>query len=1162
MRILDIKEGQILQGVSDDPVTVISVSYYGEEACQLTYKKNDGSINEEILYTGENISVLEPSSKRTYSADGDIFKLVAEAKRIRQAYLFDPYYAVHSSSIEPLPHQISAVYEEMLPKHPLRYVLADDPGAGKTIMTGLLLKELIIRADVKRALIVSPGNLVEQWQDELYQKFNLRFDILTNDMLEGAAGGNAFLEHDFLIARLDKLSRNEEIQKKLEASEWDIVIIDEAHKLSASVIGNKTTYTKRYQLGKLLSSKTRHFLLLTATPHNGKMADFLKFMSLIDEDRFQCHSENVEVKIDTSDVMRRLVKEDLLKFDGKPLFPERIAETVSYQLSGRELELYEAVSDYVRAEFNRAERLNKDKKNAVGFALTVLQRRLASSPEAIYQSLRRRRERLENRLEEIQRKPFQRASLFFQLSSDIDFEDYDDLPEDESSFFEDDVLDGATAAETMEELGQEIESLKRLETDADVLRKSEKDRKWEELSELLQAPVMKDSDGRREKIIIFTEHKDTLRYLSKKIRSLLGRSESVITIQGGMSRSERKKAELEFKQNKDVSVLIATDAAGEGINLQRAHLMINYDLPWNPNRIEQRFGRIHRIGQNEICRLWNLVAENTREGDVFKHLFDKLNIERDSLGGKVFDILGRVTFGEKSLKDLLIDAVRYGNDPVNREKINTVVNTSLDTEHLMNLIRQYALSDEIMDASRINEIKENMERMDAKRLQPFYIQAFFENAMKAAGGIWHRREKDRFEITRVPNSVTSCLVSSGYNKVILPKYERVCFKKEAISIDGKPEADLLSPGHPLLDALIAWTIKKYGNDYNDGAVLISDKTDVPKIMCSLETSFKDGTESVVFKQLRFVEMDKEGALSSAGFAPYLDYEKTTEEIRGEVVSVIQDNSWLRSNDFEAKVSGFAVTNIMPRILEQLKKSRTELNDKIADQVESRLTSEINYWDKKANECKGKMREKGESQALKLQIAAAAMKADDLYDRLKARKEELEREKNIIPLPPVLSSVAIVIPKQLIERQSEEIKESDRPYGNDKKVIEEEAMNRVMALERSFGFIPRDVSKDNCGYDIESYIPEELRSDSHSLRFIEVKGRSASHGDTVTVSKNEVLTALNTPNQFILAIVSVDGATTHTTYLRKPFEKSLDVSAVSVNFMIKWLLNNSEVIYED
>ena len=1161
MKFSDIKGGQILQGIVNEPVTVISVSLYGESACQLVYRKSDGSINEEILYSGDNIEVVESSSKRSYSADGDIFKLVAEAKRIKQAYLFDPYFAVHSSAIEPLPHQISAVYEKMLPKHPLRYVLADDPGAGKTIMTGLLLKELIIRSDVKRALIVSPGNLVEQWQDELYQKFNLHSSILTNEMLESSASGNAFLEHDFLIARLDKLSRNEDVQKKLKAVEWDIVIIDEAHKLSANVTGNKINYTKRYQLGKLLSNTTRHFLLLTATPHSGNMANFLMFMSLIDEDRFQCHSENVNIKVDTSDVMRRLVKEDLLKFDGKPLFPERIAETVNYELAGKELTLYNDVTDYVREQFNRAERLNKDKKNAVGFALTVLQRRLASSPEAIYQSLKRRRERLEEKYEQLQMHPSQH--IFFQTAApDIDIDDYEDLPDEEASNIEESVLDGATAAETIEELGLEIDALKKLESDADNLRRSGSDRKWEELSELLQSPVMKDESGLREKIIIFTEHKDTLRYLKGKIRTLLGRDNAVITIQGGMSRRDRKEAELQFKQDKDVSVLVATDAAGEGINLQRAHLMINYDIPWNPNRIEQRFGRIHRIGQTEICRLWNLVAENTREGDVFKRLFDKLNIERESLGGKVFDILGRVTFNDKSLKDLLIEAIRYGNDPVNRAKINTVVNKSLDTEHLKKLVEQYALSDDIMDINKVNEIKENMERREARRLQPFYIQSFFENAMKAAGGIWHKREKDRFEITRVPYSVINALDSFGYNKAILPKYERVCFKKEAVSVDGKPEADLLSPGHPLLDALISWTFKKYESAYNDGTVLLSEDIDSPRIMCSLETSFKDGKGELAFRQMRFVEIDRDGNLYNAGYAPYLDYLTPSNDEKDTVGLVLSMEDWLKSNDFENKVSSYAITNIIPGIFEQLKSYRTKLNNKIADQVERRLTSEINYWDKKVNEYKERIRVKGESNALRLQITSATEKANELDERMKIRLKELEKEKNIVPLPPVLSSVAVIIPKSMIEGKMEQFSNTAPLYGNDRKVVENIAMNRVMEIERSLGFIPKDVSKENCGYDVKSFVPEALRTDGYSQRFIEVKGRSSEHDDSVTVSRNEILTALNVPEQFILALVSVDGDSTNTTYLKQPFDKSPDSSAASVNFVTKWLLENSKIIYKD
>jgi SNF2 family DNA or RNA helicase len=341
----------------------------------------------------------------SFDGDGALFRLVSEAQRIRLAHLFDPVLAVHTSIVDPLPHQITAVYETMLPRQPLRFLLADDPGAGKTIMAGLLIKELVARGDLQRCLIVCPGSLAEQWQDELYRRFHLPFEILTNDKLEAARTGNWFLETNLCIARLDKLSRNEDVQQKLQVPDcrWDLVVCDEAHKMSATVFGGETKYTKRYRLGQLLSTLTRHFLLMSATPHNGKEADFQLFMALLDGDRFEGRYRDGVHTADVSDLMRRMVKESLLKFDGTPLFPERIAYTVPYRLSDAEAALYRAVTDYVREEFNRAEALENDKRaGTVGFALTILQRRLASSPEAIYQSLRRRRERLESRLRELE----------------------------------------------------------------------------------------------------------------------------------------------------------------------------------------------------------------------------------------------------------------------------------------------------------------------------------------------------------------------------------------------------------------------------------------------------------------------------------------------------------------------------------------------------------------------------------------------------------------------------------------------------------------------------------------------------------------------------------------------------------------------------------------
>ena len=441
-----------------------------------------------------NLGLRLWSLVRPWSFDGDgaAFRLVSEAHRIRLAHLFDPVLAVHTSMVEPLPHQITAVYDAMLPRQPLRFLLADDPGAGKTIMAGLFIKELIARGDLQRCLVVCPGSLAEQWQDELYRRFHLPFEILTNDKLEAARTGNWFSETNLVIARLDKLSRNEDVQQKLSAPDcrWDLIVCDEAHKMSATYFGGEVKFTKRYRLGQLLSGLTRHFLLMTATPHNGKDEDFQLFMALLDGDRFEGRFRDGAHVADVSDLMRRMVKEKLLKFDATPLFPERIAHTVPYKLSQSEAQLYKAVTEYVTEEFNRAEALQNDKRSGtVGFALTILQRRLASSPEAIYQSLRRRRERLESRSRELEL--LQRGGQTVPATPDLreldeeDVEDLEDAPDNELQVVEEQILDQATAARTIAELRAEIETLKHLEGLALGVRRSGADTKWRELASLL-----------------------------------------------------------------------------------------------------------------------------------------------------------------------------------------------------------------------------------------------------------------------------------------------------------------------------------------------------------------------------------------------------------------------------------------------------------------------------------------------------------------------------------------------------------------------------------------------------------------------------------------------------------------------------------------------------
>lgn len=1163
-KLEDLSAGCVVNGLlSEEAITVVSTKWYGSDCLEVFYKTHQGKTGSQILFRDAEpaLTVLEKSLPWSFDVPGDKLRLISEAYRIHLAHLFDPYLAVHTSAIEPLPHQISAVYEEMLPRLPLRYVLADDPGAGKTIMTGLLIKELVIRGDLKRCLIVSPGNLAEQWQDELFSKLHLRFEILTNDRLESAVTGNIFTEVNYCIARLDKLSRNAELQEKLKVTDWDLIVCDEAHKMSATMWGGEIKYTKRYQLGRLLSSITRHFLLLTATPHNGKEEDFQLFMSLVDPDRFEgaCRTSNQSINV--SDVMRRLVKEDLLKFDGTPLFPERIAYTVNYDLSPMEAQLYSNVTTYVQEEFNRADKLDGTHRSSVGFALTILQRRLASSPEAIYQSLRRRRERMEARLAE--EKLGKRArDLPWQFDLPEDPDDLDDLPSDELEAKEETVADQASAATTISELEAEIAILRRLEAMANQVRNSGKDRKWDELSSILQDnELMKSADGTPEKLIIFTEHRDTLNYLAGKIRTLFGREEIVATIHGGMLRDERRKVEMLFKQDKDVRILIATDAAGEGINLQRAHLMVNYDLPWNPNRLEQRFGRIHRIGQTEVCHLWNMVSKETREGAVYQRLFEKLEQERNALGGKVFDILGKVSFDNRSLRELLIEAVRYGNKPDTRAKLYQVVDRSLDTTALRKLLAERALTEDTMDVHRVMAIREEMERMEAHKLQPHFIEAFFMEAFRALGGTIRSREPGRYEIINVPYKIRSRDQLIGFGVPVASKYERVCFDKQFCSVPGSPIADQICPGHPLLEAVIDLMREQNADVLKRGSVLIdeNDPSEIARLLFYIEDAIQDGitlpngTRRIISKQLQFVEMDAAGQAQNAGYAPYLDYRPATEEETAAVLQYAKGQAWLSQNIEELAVH-YAIANIVPVHYGEVKTHKQQMANKIAKAVKERLTCEIQYWDLRAADLKEK-EAAGKTNA-KLNSINAQRRADDLQARMQRRLHELELEKQVSPCAPVIMGGALIIPLGLLNHLM------GRPntgalFGADRAAIEAAAMNAVMQREIARGFVPSDVSRQNVGYDIESVIPQSQRHGGPCLRFIEVKGRRAG-STTVTVTRNEILTALNKPDEFILAIVEVDGTRTRMIYLRNPFRTSPDLGACSVNYEIADLIRNGQI----
>jgi superfamily II DNA or RNA helicase len=1159
IKLEDIKREAVLKGILPDrTVTVIDVKWHGQSAIEIVYKDTEGTLGTELIFRDREptLDIVEYGLPWSFNADPNLFKLASEAYRIRLAYLFDPLLAVHTSLLEPLPHQIEAVYGDMLTRLPLRYLLADDPGSGKTIMTGLLIKELIVRGDLKRCLIVSPGNLAEQWLDEMNIRFQLPFEVITNDRIETARTGNIFNEINLAIARLDKLSRNEDLQQKLKVSDWDLIVCDEAHKMSASFFGGEINYTKRHKLGQLLSQITRHFLLLTATPHNGKEEDFQLFMSLLDGDRFEGRFRDGVHTADVSDIMRRMVKEQLLKFDGSPLFPPRFSYTVNYKLSDPEANLYAQVTDYVRNEFNRADALESEgRKGTIGFALTILQRRLASSPEAIYQSLKRRRERLEKRLNEeklLKRGNDVRLSIPEEVYTPEELDDLDEAPEAELEEAEEVIIDQATAAQTIAELELEIKQLKELEATAAKVRASGTDKKWEELSKLLHDnPEMFDAAHSRRKLVIFTEHKDTLKYLADKIRSFIGRNEAVVVIHGGISREERKLAQEQFTHDKDVYVLTATDAAGEGINLQRAHLMINYDLPWNPNRIEQRFGRIHRIGQTEVCHLWNMVADETREGEVYKTLLKKLEVERQALGGGVFDVLGKAIDGVE-LKKLLIEAIRRGDQPEVKIQIIKTIEQALDRERLKELIEERALAHETMTPEMVGVIRDDMERAEARKLQPHFIASFFVEAFKLLGGTVKEREPKRFEINHVPAVIRNRDRIIGTGAVVLNKYERICFEKELINQSGKPMAAFVCPGHPLLDATIDIILERYRSLLKQGAVLVDEADDGNdlRMLTYLEHSIqdgrkdKDGNRRTISKQLQFIEIDEKNNHRSSGYAPYLNYRELKEDEQN-IIEKLFDSPWLKG-DFENTSLSYAITNIVPTHFDAVKDRRLSLIQKTKDAVHERLTKEISYWDNRSLQLKEQ--ELAGRPNAKTNSGKARQTADELQARLQKRTEELEQEKHIAPMPPVVIGGALVIPKGLLQSQMGHvaIMKPDM-FAMETKEVELIAMNRVMEQERKLGRSPVDVSAQKIGYDVES------RTADGQLLFIEVKGRCEGAA-TVTVTKNEILTALNKPDQFVVAIVSVgkEGAK-WPRYLRHYFKQEPEFGVTSINYDLKDLL---------
>jgi Helicase conserved C-terminal domain/Domain of unknown function (DUF3883) len=675
------------------------------------------------------------------------------------------------------------------------------------------------------------------------------------------------------------------------------------------------------------------------------------------------------------------------------------------------------------------------------------------------------------------------------------------------------VADAATAARTIAELDKELAILADLEEVARRVRHSGTDKKWTELRDLLTENALVTG----EKIIIFTEHRDTLEYLAGRIRDLLGRPDAVVTIHGGVRREERRTIMELFAQDVDTRVLVATDAAGEGLNLQRAHLMVNYDLPWNPNRIEQRFGRIHRIGQTEVCHLWNLVAEGTREGMVFAQLLDKVEEQRKAYQGKVFDVLGEAFEGQP-LRELLIEAIRYGNRPEVRNKLQEVIDKTVG-EGLDKLIADRAAHADIFAVADLEKWRARMDEARARRLQPHYIRAFFMAAFKLLGGRVSERESGRYEIRHVPADIRDRDRQTGLGAPVLTKYERVTFDKELTRPIGKPKADLLAPGHPLLDAVTDLIIERYGTLLKQGTMLADrhDPSETPRLLVAVTHEITDGHDPArtISKRFGFAEISPGATDSapashgvrSAGEARYLDYEPLDDSERT-VATPLRDAPWL-SAGVETIALDWAVTEGMPGELARTRELVTARVSQVRRLVKQRLTGEINYWDMRHTDL---LDQQSAGRPLKMKPETAYARARDLERRLEKRLADLDRDEELIARPPVISASTLVIPQGLLDKLLGRVPDPART-ARDTALSERRAVDAVLAAERVLGRAPEEMAHNNPGYDIRSRTPE-----GHWI-FVEVKGRVLGAED-FWVTKTEALTGKNAGTLGRLALVSV------------------------------------------
>ncbi len=999
--------------------------------------------------------------------------LALEAKRYRYAALYDPTLAISSSKVDPLPHQIEAV-SHVLKQTRIRFLIADDPGAGKTIMAGLILKELKLRNQAKRILIVAPGHLITQWREEMKTRFEENFIHVTRAFVNANKPENVWNREQQLITSMD-FARQDEIRDAIANTYFDLIIVDEAHKMAAYRYGDKTEKRKRYQLGECLSNCTTHFLFLTATPHRGDSENFRLFLDLLEPGFFNDPiqiQESIE-KRDNPLFIRR-IKEDLKDFEGKPLFLPRHVKTKPFYLgveSEIEMELYNTLSEYIREQYNRFSE-DSQKRNNVAFALVILQRRLASSTHALCVSLQRRQQRLMELL--------QKATLIADtIPSEQDLEEVEDLSEEERTEIEEqwEVL---SVAENREELKDEIETLKFLERDAQQIIDSENELKIQALKTALDELNAKHPN---EKILVFTEYSDTLDYLERKVTAW---GYSVSVIHGKMPHEKRIEAQEEFR--KKTQLLIATEAAGEGINLQFCHLMINYDLPWNPNRLEQRMGRIHRYGQQREVYVINLVAADTREGAVFKRLFDKLDIIRKELGtDRVYDVIGEL-FPKRNLAQLMLEAAASTRNHV---QLLQEIDTTLDSEQLQFFknFNEETLVSPFINLSQVNELQQQAREHG---FIPEYTREFFRKTFKTLDSTIYQRKHEFYRIKSVPIEIRKISEDSQFKEMYPAltkrKYPKVTFDKAQALKD--PTAEFISFGHPLFEATLRYAEQTYSDALKTGSCFEDPDGIFNGVVVFYEGEIRDGSDSVAGRRL-FAYYLPENSETIEKVNPKLlwDFQEAQTESSTEVLDI---------QELETKV-GTQVRNH----LEQYKQEMTEERQRQVDikreygitsleQLILKLDGELlELWTRK---------ERGED------VRLAIQNKEEQKQHYEEEKEKLEetcqKEVALVRKPPIFAGAIRVRPA--IEPDDSNVSQKD------KLEIERIGMEYTVRHEEAQDCTVTDVSKENLGFDLRSKTPDG------KIRCIEVKARA--ERAPVVLTSNEWHMAKQLKDDYYLYVV--------------------------------------------